>query len=237
MARALVPALLVSLLASSAASEVRVQAKGSRLDLSATAAPLADVIDRLARQVGMKVVYDGPAPRQLVTLTIADRTPAEAVLTLLEGQGVNFALVWDETGGRVQTLLLAGAAKASPAASLPSATSSRDTGPRRGFSPPFPTPDTNDTGFDPNSDDVGPEPAPPGVGPEAGGALGPNGPGEPRLPTAVPTPPAAATANPQQGPPAAPMPQFPVSPFTPQPPALTPSAPAQSPTPSPTPPP
>ena len=45
-------------------------------------------------------LYDGPAPRQLVTLTLHDRTPRRPCLSVLEGLGVNFALVWDETGAR-----------------------------------------------------------------------------------------------------------------------------------------
>ena len=35
--------------------------------MTATAAPLADVLDRLARQIGMEIVYDGTPPRQRVT--------------------------------------------------------------------------------------------------------------------------------------------------------------------------
>ena len=119
MPRALAPALLLWLLAGHAAAEVRLQARGAHLDLTATAAPLTDVLDRLARQVGMKVQYDGPAPRQLVTLTLRDRTPSEAVLAVLEGLGVNFALVWDPSGAQLQTLVIAGWAGTATAAAAP----------------------------------------------------------------------------------------------------------------------
>ena len=80
-----------------ATAEVRVRVAGGTVDLTATAAPLAEVLDRLARQTGMKVVYEGAAPRQLVTVSLHGRTPAETVLAVLEGLGVNFALVADPT--------------------------------------------------------------------------------------------------------------------------------------------
>ncbi len=105
-------ALVVLALASApAAAEVAVRVSGGHVDLTATAAPLADVLDRLARQTGMKVVYEGAAPRQLVTLSLHGRTPTETVLAVFEGLGVNFALVADPSGSRVQTLVVAGTAR------------------------------------------------------------------------------------------------------------------------------
>ena len=104
---------MVALAAAPATAEVAVRVSGGQVDLTATAAPLADVLDRLARQTGMKVVYEGPAPRQLVTLSLHGRTPTETVLALFEGLGVNFALVADPSGSRVQTLVVAGTATAS----------------------------------------------------------------------------------------------------------------------------
>jgi hypothetical protein len=92
------------------ASDVSVRVTDGRVDLSATAAPIADVLERLSRQTGMKVVYEGPAPRQLVTVSLHGRSPTEAVLGLLEGQGLNYILIGDASGDRVQTLMMAGAA-------------------------------------------------------------------------------------------------------------------------------
>ncbi len=110
-----VPAALVALALASApaAAEVVVRVSGGHVELTATAAPLADVLDRLARQTGMKVVYEGAAPRQLVTLSLHGRTPTETILSVFEGLGVNFALVADPSGSRVQTLVVAGTATAS----------------------------------------------------------------------------------------------------------------------------
>jgi hypothetical protein len=220
MARALAPALLFPLLATGAAAEVDVQAKGAHVDLTATAAPLAEVLDRLARQVGMKVVYEGPAPRQLVTVTLKDRTPAEAVLSLLEGQGVNYALVSEENGSGVRTLLLAGAAPASAAAAPSRAAQPLQT--RRPFGPPMaPAGDPADS-FEADQEDV-PE-VPPGTPAEAGaeGFGPPPGAGDPNSPAAATAQGQANAASPNapQAPVQPPVQQYPVSPFALRPPAL-----------------
>ena len=110
--------VVVALAAAPATAEVAVRVSGGHVELTATAAPLAEVLDRLARQTGMKVVYEGAAPRQLVTLSLHGRTPTETVLAVFEGLGVNFALVADPSGSRVQTLVVAGTA----ASSSPSST-------------------------------------------------------------------------------------------------------------------
>jgi hypothetical protein len=108
MGRGAVLLLALGLLAPAARAEVVVRVTGERVDVDATAAPLADVLDRLAGQTGMEIVYEGARPRQRVTLALQGRSPAEAVQGILEGQGLNYALVADPTGKRVQTLLLAG---------------------------------------------------------------------------------------------------------------------------------
>src|SRR5215470_19540100 len=90
------------------AAEVSVKAANGRLDVVATTAPLAEILDRISRQTGMKIVYEGAQPRQLVTVSLLGRSPAEAVNALLEGQGLNYALVADASGTSVQTLLMTG---------------------------------------------------------------------------------------------------------------------------------
>ena len=104
--------LLLPLLAlgPAAGAGIAVRESQGKIDVAAAAAPLADVLDRLAHQTGMKVVYEGPAPRQLVTLSLVGRSPAEAVTAILEGQGLNYALVLDATATRVEKLLVTGAA-------------------------------------------------------------------------------------------------------------------------------
>jgi len=109
------------LAASAFAGDVDVRGTGAgRVSLRVTAAPLSDVLDRLARQTGMKVVYDGAPPRALVRgRQVEDVTVADAVADVLEGLGVGYALRLDVTGLKVDTLLVLGAAKGS--SSLPSA--------------------------------------------------------------------------------------------------------------------
>ena len=212
--------VVLALAAAPATAEVAVRVAGGHVDLTATAAPLADVLDRLARQTGMKVVYEGPAPRQLVTLSLHGRTPTETVLSVLEGLGVNFALVADPSGARVHTLVVAGTATASSSPS--SAAAGRSASPpsaRRPFGPP---PGMNPGTVDPAFEEVDEEPT---ADEEAfaGLALG----AEVADPNGVPVPPDPALANPAaQGPsvpppgagiPTQPMPGFSSSPFTPQP--------------------
>lgn len=107
------------LLAGSASAEVQVHVANGRVELKATGAPLSEVLDRLAKQTGMKVTYDGAPQRMPVNLTLADRTPAQAVLGVLDGLGLNYALRMDVTGTRVEALLIAGTAAASPSAGAP----------------------------------------------------------------------------------------------------------------------
>ncbi len=160
------------LAAPASAADVSVRVTEGRVDLSATAAPIADVLDRLSRQTGMKVVYEGPAPRQLVTLSLHGRSPTEAVLGLLEGQGLNYILVGDASGDRVQTLMMAGSAPTTtsrPAASTPS-------GNRMTSPPPASGPDADEPVEEANEE---PEPAqavqpPNGLPPQLFPGAGPN---------------------------------------------------------------
>ena len=78
------------------------------MDVRATAAPLAEVLDRLARTTGMKIVQQGVTPTMLLSLSLQGRTPAEAVFGVLEGLGLNYAFVLDASGNRIETLVLAG---------------------------------------------------------------------------------------------------------------------------------
>lgn len=94
-----------------AAVEVRVS--GESVDVKATNASIAEVLDRLGRQTQMKVVYEGAPPRATVSLDLRGRTPVEAVEAALEGQGVNYAMSMDDTGTRVTTLLVSGTAPSS----------------------------------------------------------------------------------------------------------------------------
>lgn len=183
---------------------------GGLVEIQATAAPLQDVLSRLAQQTGMKVVYDGAPPRTLVTLTLARRTPPEAVLALFEGLGVNYAMIADRTGLRVDMLLVTGLSSPGTASPSPS-------GRVGGAAAPAPPPEqrarpqrppANEADAEDEQDDDATRPTPPPLG--AGGFSKPvqGGPAQPGLPfggqilpLTLPTPaPAAGPASPTPGP-------------------------------------
>src|SRR5262245_33373006 len=114
MSKRATSALLTALaIATPGMAAVDVRVTGQSVDIQASNAPLSEVLERLSRQTRMKVVYDGAPPRQTITLDLRGRTPVEAVVAALEGQGVNYALSMDPTGTRVETLLVSGTATAS----------------------------------------------------------------------------------------------------------------------------
>lgn len=96
------------LIATPAANTVRVSVKGGKVDVDANRAPLAAILGALAEKTGMAVVYEGRVPRPFLTLSLHDRTPAEAVLEVLEGQGLTYAASLDPSGTRVAKLLILG---------------------------------------------------------------------------------------------------------------------------------
>ena len=99
-------ALAVVLAARSGGTETEVRKAGDKLDVRATAAPVSEVLDRISRETGMKVTYDGAPPRARVSVTLTGVTPAQAVLAVLEGQGLNYALRMDPKAVRIETLLM-----------------------------------------------------------------------------------------------------------------------------------
>jgi len=104
MGRLAALALLLSVCPSGV--EVRLTGPG-RIALSAKEAPLSDVLECVSRETGMTVQYDGlPAPRQRVSAAIEDATVAEAVATLLDGQGLDYALGVDSAGTGAGTLVV-----------------------------------------------------------------------------------------------------------------------------------
>jgi hypothetical protein len=86
-------------------AEIEVRVAAGRVDLAAAKAPLAEVLERLGEQTGMRVAFEGAPPRELVTLSFAGRSPVEAVNELLRERGLNYALSV-EASGRVSTLVV-----------------------------------------------------------------------------------------------------------------------------------
>ena len=92
---------------------VEVRVNGDRVDILAINAPLGRRPGRpVPPDQGQARLRRPAPPRQLLSVDIKDRTPAEALLALLEGQGLAYAVALDPTGTRVQTLLLSAASTA-----------------------------------------------------------------------------------------------------------------------------
>jgi hypothetical protein len=136
MRRFAMAAALAMALSAPLRADVEILAVGDRLDVTAARAPVSAVLDGLARKTHMKVVYEGPAPQTLVTVELRDRTPAQAVLGVLEGLGLNYALVLDLSGTEVETLMIVGASGMTATASASSSGTVR--APRAGRKEPPP---------------------------------------------------------------------------------------------------
>ena len=110
---------LIVLATSPVCADVDVSVAGDRVSLRAVSAPVSEILDRLASQTGMRLTYDAPRPRQALTATLENRRPAEAILSVLEGLGLNYALVMDRSGARVEQLLILGTVSAAVAPAAP----------------------------------------------------------------------------------------------------------------------
>lgn len=206
-------AALLAFLPLGAAAEVVVHLEADgRVSVRADA-PASEVLDRLAAQTGMKVVYEGAAPRARVLVAFERRTAAEAVLMVLEGLGLDHVMRLDATGTRPEMLMLS--------ASTPS-------------SRPLPAPTHAIPAMRPapevvEEDNVEAEEEEPPIdeGVEAGGARRPPVPAQPGRPGPSPQPTTQAPVNR----PAFAPPNYPVSPFAP----LAPAPPTVVTSPSPTP--
>jgi len=189
-----------------AGAQTEVRRAGDRLDVRATTSPLSEVLDRLARETGMKVSYDGPPPRGRISVALSGVSSLQAVMSVLEGQGLNYALRMDPSGARVDTLMIVGGTATASAGPAPMAR-----GPRAVPRDEEATADDEDT---PPAEVSREEPQEqPRRAPFPGGMPGglPGGlPGG--FPAGLPNGPAMPLALPTPGPPAAP-------------PATTPSAP------------
>jgi hypothetical protein len=103
-------ALAVSiLLAGSAAplsAGIEVTQAAGRISIRADRAAVSEVLERVSERTAMRVVYDGDPPPLMLTLTLTNLTPVDAVAGLLEGLAVKYAMVLDESGTQVRVLLI-----------------------------------------------------------------------------------------------------------------------------------
>jgi hypothetical protein len=176
--------LAVVLAARFGGAQTEVRRVGDTLDVRATAAPVSEVLDRIARETGMKVTYDGPPPRARVSVTLAGVTPAQAVLRVLEGQGLNYALRMDARAVRIEALLMV-AGSGVGTGNVPPPTPAR------------PIPGTRQIDREPDvaePDDETPAEAPAPNPEERKPFPFPGGPSGPAMPLMLPTPPPPTTA-------------------------------------------
>jgi hypothetical protein len=98
----------VSLLSVTTATRADVQVKlaEGQLTLDARGASIQEILAQIKEQTGMTVIYDGVPPSQRLEMSLSSVTPVTAVLKVLEGRGLKFAMVTDPTGARVETLLI-----------------------------------------------------------------------------------------------------------------------------------
>src|SRR5512134_3286329 len=111
MGRMAVPVLAGAALltASGASAQVVVNPSSGRVSIRASGQAVSTLLDQLAQKTGMAVDYEKSPPRQTVSLTLEDRTPAQAVVAILEGLNIPYALSLTADGLNVQTLVIADA--------------------------------------------------------------------------------------------------------------------------------
>jgi hypothetical protein len=125
--------LLLLLALPGGSSDLEVRAKDGRVTVRVRAAPLVDVLERLSRETGLELVFEGRKPSQLVTVQFDQLPEAEALSQLLEGLGIDYAFYADPTGQHVKKLFVQGAsttAASSSAATTASRGGGRPPGPR-----------------------------------------------------------------------------------------------------------
>jgi hypothetical protein len=97
---------VLALLPAGSAAEVRVQVTNGLVELRSTADPVSDLLDALGAAVGMEVRYEGPRPVERISVSLAGCTPAAALMQVLEGLGLNYALRLGRSPGQVELLLI-----------------------------------------------------------------------------------------------------------------------------------
>ena len=128
-------AVLLALLTTPAfPAGVEVRVVSGRVDVKTSGGPLSEALDALATNLGFKLVRDSGVPNpQLPAFEFKGRTPVEAVISVLEGQGLNYAFTMDPTGTQIEMLILTVAMPPQPArAPTPAAL-------RGGMRPSFPS--------------------------------------------------------------------------------------------------
>ena len=161
-----------------AAPTITITATSARIQI--TSASLAETIDALARAGAFKVAYDGPRPTaMLFNAEVETPSVAQTLFRLLEGQNLNYAVLFDLSGTKVTSLMILGAAPKSGGSTGTAGTASRPQ--------PFATPRMQRNDLPPVDDDINetPEAPPVEASPSPAPTVVPRGPAGPG---AAPTP-------------------------------------------------
>jgi hypothetical protein len=85
---------------------IQIQIRGERIDIQADNTPLVQILNGVAWEAKMKIIYDAPPPLDPVTVNIKDATLSQAITDLLHGHGLIYVAKMDAAGTRVETLVL-----------------------------------------------------------------------------------------------------------------------------------
>jgi hypothetical protein len=85
---------------------IQIQIRGERIDIRADNTPLVQILNGVAWEAKMKIVYDAPPPQDPVTVNIKNATFSQAITDLLNGHGLIYVAKMDAAGTRVDTLVL-----------------------------------------------------------------------------------------------------------------------------------
>ena len=113
-------ASILTALPAAADVDIRVHS-ATRIDVRAERAPLAEVLDALAKKTGMTVVYATERPEALVAVDLKGVTLRQAVTELLRDRGLGYAFTARAGGNVVERLVITrgGEAAAGGAVSTP----------------------------------------------------------------------------------------------------------------------
>lgn len=88
------------------AAGLHVSGAPDQLTVEATGVPLARLLDEVTSRAGIALRYDGPRPRNQVTISVRNQSGTEIVLGLLHRLGCNYGARWERTGLRIDALLV-----------------------------------------------------------------------------------------------------------------------------------
>jgi hypothetical protein len=91
-------------------SALEVRVGHGLLSVRAEAVPVAEVLERLSREAGFKLVFEGTRPSQRISLSFDGLPEPEALARVLEGLGLNYALLSDPSGRKPGVLVVSGQA-------------------------------------------------------------------------------------------------------------------------------